>query len=57
MPMDETLRVGRSRFRWPERARVMDTKVRTRLVGDLQSELVADFFRWLRSRGQKPMCT
>ena len=43
MPMDETLAVvavdfgGRS-------AAVVDTKVRTRLVGDLQSELVADFF-------------
>ena len=43
MPMDETLAVvavdfgGRS-------AAVIDTKVRTRLVGDLQSELVADFF-------------
>ncbi len=43
MPMDETLGVvavdfgGRS-------AAVIDTKVRTRLVGDLQTELVADFF-------------
>jgi len=43
MPMDETLGVvavdfgGRS-------AAVIDTKVRTRLVGDLQAELVADFF-------------
>ena len=43
MPMDETLAVvavdfgGRS-------AAVIDTKVRTRLVGDLQSELLADFF-------------
>jgi imidazoleglycerol-phosphate dehydratase len=43
MPMDETLAVvavdfgGRS-------AAVIDTKVRMRLVGDLQSELVADFF-------------
>jgi imidazoleglycerol-phosphate dehydratase len=43
MPMDETLGVaavdlsGRS-------AVVVDTKVRTRLVGDLQSELVYDFF-------------
>ncbi len=43
MPMDETLGVvavdfgGRS-------AAVVDTKVRARLVGDLQAELVADFF-------------
>ncbi len=43
MPMDETLGVvavdfgGRS-------AAVIDTKVRTRMVGDLQAELVADFF-------------
>ncbi len=43
MPMDETLGVvaidlsGRT-------AVVVDTKVRTRLVGDLQSELVHDFF-------------
>lgn len=43
MPMDETLGVvavdlsGRT-------AAVVETKVRTRLVGDLQSELVADFF-------------
>lgn len=43
MPMDETLAVaavdlgGRAAF-------AVDTKVRTRLVGDLQSELVADFF-------------
>ncbi|MGB8771545.1 MAG: imidazoleglycerol-phosphate dehydratase HisB [Candidatus Korobacteraceae bacterium] len=42
-PMDETLAVvavdfgGRS-------AAVVDTKVRTRVVGDLQTELVADFF-------------
>lgn len=43
MPMDETLGVvaidfgGRS-------AAVIETKVRARLVGDLQSELVTDFF-------------
>ena len=43
MPMDETLAIaavdlsGRAAF-------AVDTKVRTRLVGDLQSELVADFF-------------
>jgi len=43
MPMDETLAVaavdlsGRAAF-------AVDTKVRTRLVGDLQTELVEDFF-------------
>jgi len=43
MPMDETLAIaavdlsGRAAF-------AVDTKVRTWLVGDLQSELVADFF-------------
>jgi imidazoleglycerol-phosphate dehydratase len=51
MPMDETLGLvavdfgGRS-------AAVIDTKVRTRLVGDLQTELVADFFDGF-SRGAK----
>jgi imidazoleglycerol-phosphate dehydratase len=43
MPMDETLAIaavdlgGRSAF-------AVETKVRTRLVGDLQTELVTDFF-------------
>jgi imidazoleglycerol-phosphate dehydratase len=43
MPMDETLAIaavdlsGRAAF-------AVDTRVRTRLVGDLQSELVTDFF-------------
>jgi len=43
MPMDETLAIaaidlsGRASF-------TVDTKVRTRLVGDLQTELVTDFF-------------
>ena len=43
MPMDETLAIaavdlsGRTAY-------VVDTKVRTRLVGDLQTELVTDFF-------------
>jgi len=43
MPMDETLAIaaidlsGRAAF-------AVDTKVRTRLVGDLQTELVVDFF-------------
>ena len=51
MPMDETLGLvavdfgGRS-------AAVIDTKVRSRLVGDLQTELVADFFDGF-SRGAK----
>jgi imidazoleglycerol-phosphate dehydratase len=49
MPMDETLGIaavdlcGRT-------ASAIDTKVRTRLVGDLQSELVNDFFEGF-SRG------
>src|ERR1035441_9835180 len=44
MPMDETLAIaaidlsGRSAF-------AVDTKVRTRLVGDLQTELVSGFLR------------
>ncbi len=43
MPMDETLAIaavdlsGRAAF-------AVDTKVRTRLVGDMQSELITDFF-------------
>lgn len=43
MPMDETMAIaaidlsGRAAF-------AVDTKVRTRIVGDLQSELVVDFF-------------
>jgi len=51
MPMDETLGVvaidfgGRS-------AAVVDTKVRARLVGDLQAELVPDFFEGF-ARGAK----
>jgi imidazoleglycerol-phosphate dehydratase len=51
MPMDETLAIaavdlsGRSAF-------AVDTRVRTRLVGDLQTELVADFFEGF-SRGAR----
>ena len=51
MPMDETLAVvavdfgGRS-------AAVIDSKARTRLVGDLQTELVPDFFEGF-ARGAK----
>jgi imidazoleglycerol-phosphate dehydratase len=43
MPMDETLGVAAVDFSG-RTAVVVDTKVRTRLVGDLQSELVPDFF-------------
>ncbi len=43
MPMDETLGVVAVDF-GGRTAAVVDTKVRTRLVGDLQSELVTDFF-------------
>jgi len=43
MPMDETL--GLAAVDFSGRAQVVvDAKVRTRLVGDLQSELVHDFF-------------
>ena len=43
MPMDESLGVVAVDF-GGRPAAVIDTKVRSRLVGDLQSELVADFF-------------
>jgi imidazoleglycerol-phosphate dehydratase len=43
VPMDETLGVVAVDFGGRSTA-VVETKVRTRLVGDLQSELVADFF-------------
>lgn len=43
MPMDETLAVSAVDISGRPHA-VVDTGVRTRLVGDLQSELVADFF-------------
>ena len=43
MPMDETLGVCAVDFSGRSAA-VVDSKVRVRLVGDLQSELVADFF-------------
>jgi len=43
MPMDETLGVAAVDFSG-RTAAVVDTKVRVRLVGDLQSELVEDFF-------------
>ncbi len=43
MPMDETLGVAAVDFSGRVAA-VIDTQVKTRLVGDLQSELVFDFF-------------
>jgi imidazoleglycerol-phosphate dehydratase len=43
MPMDETLGVAAVDFGGRTET-VVDTKVRTRTVGDLQSELVHDFF-------------
>jgi imidazoleglycerol-phosphate dehydratase len=43
MPMDETLGIAAIDFGGRTSA-VIDTRVRTRLVGDLQSELVYDFF-------------
>src|SRR6202046_3454142 len=43
MPMDETLGLAAVDFSGRAQA-VVDAKVRTRLVGDLQSELVTDFF-------------
>lgn len=43
MPMDETLGLAAVDFGGRSQA-VVETKVKTRLVGDLQSELVHDFF-------------
>jgi len=43
MPMDETLGMAAVDF-CGRTAAVIDTKVRIRMVGDLQSELVPDFF-------------
>jgi len=43
MPMDETLGLAAVDFSGRASA-VVNTRVKTRLVGDLQSELVADFF-------------
>jgi len=43
MPMDETMGIAAVDF-CGRTAAVIETKVRTRLVGDLQSELVEDFF-------------
>src|SRR6266513_5632418 len=46
MPMDETLALAAVDFSG-RAAAVIDTKVRTRLVGDLESELVFDLFEGL----------
>src|SRR5438045_9205922 len=43
MPMYETMGMAAVDF-CGRTAAVVDTKVRTRLVGDLQTELLADFF-------------
>lgn len=51
MPMDETLGLASVDF-CGRSASVVDTQVRVRLVGDLQSELVHDFFAGF-SRGAK----
>lgn len=51
MPMDETLGVAAVDFGGRAHA-VVDAKVRVRLVGDLQSELVADFFEGFARGGR-----
>ena len=51
MPMDETMGMAAVDF-CGRTAAVVDTKVATRLVGDLQSELVDDFFEGF-ARGAK----
>jgi imidazoleglycerol-phosphate dehydratase len=51
MPMDETLGMAAVDF-CGRTAAVIDTKVTTRMVGDLQSELVDDFFEGF-ARGAK----
>ena len=55
MPMDETLGLAAVDFGGRASA-VVDTKVRQRLVGDLQAELVYDFFEGF-ARGAAPMST
>ena len=52
MPMDETLGLASVDF-LGRAAAVIDTKVRTRLVGDLQSELWPGFLRGLRPRRKR----
>jgi imidazoleglycerol-phosphate dehydratase len=51
MPMDETLGIAAVDF-GGRAAAVIDTQVRTRLVGDLQSELVFDFFEGFARGGR-----
>ena len=51
MPMDETMGMAAVDF-CGRTAAVIDTRVKTRLVGDLQSELVYDFFEGF-SRGAR----
>ena len=51
MPMDETMGMAAVEF-CGRTAAVIDTKVTTRLVGDLQTELVDDFFEGF-ARGAK----
>jgi len=51
LPMDETLGMAAVDF-CGRTAAVIDTRVKTRLVGDLQSELVYDFFEGF-SRGAR----
>jgi imidazoleglycerol-phosphate dehydratase len=51
MPMDETMGMAAVDF-CGRTAAVIDTKVTTRLVGDLQTELVDDFFEGF-ARGAK----
>lgn len=51
MPMDETLGMAAVDF-CGRSSSIVETKVRTRLVGDLQSELVEDFFEGF-SRGSR----
>ena len=54
MPMDETLGLAAVDF-GGRAAAVVETRVRNRLVGDLQSELVPDFFEGF-ARGARPTC-
>jgi imidazoleglycerol-phosphate dehydratase len=51
MPMDETLGLAAVDFGGRSHA-VVESKVRTRLVGDLQSELVTDFFEGFARGGR-----
>jgi imidazoleglycerol-phosphate dehydratase len=51
MPMDETLGLASIDF-GGRAATVVDTKVKTRLIGDMQTELVYDFFEGF-SRGAR----